>query len=136
VSLALLRDDELGRRRDRRASEKEQASVAERTRLVCRSCGTTISTTDAVIPRGDWPLVFANPQGRVFELVLLRAAEELVFVGPATTEYTWFSGYAWRVALCAGCGNALGWRYEAAEPERSPAIFFGLQSKELIEARD
>jgi hypothetical protein len=134
MSMWLLRDDALAPKRAQDPAERPAAGSAEKTRLVCRTCGTTISTTDAVLPRGDWPLVFANPQGRVFELVLLRAAQALVFVGPATTEHTWFSGYVWRVALCGGCGTHLGWRYEAMGVERSPALFFGLQPRELIEA--
>jgi len=134
MTLLLLRDDDLARQRDRNPSARREPETSDRTRLVCSRCGTTIATADAVMPRGDWPLVFANPQGLVFELVLLRAAQQLVLVGPATTEHTWFSGYAWRVALCGGCGAHLGWRYEAVEPERSPAMFFGLQSKELAES--
>ena len=134
MTLRLLRDDDLARKRDADPSAHRTPETAGRTRLVCRHCGTTIASVDAVMPRGDWPLVFANPHGLVFELVLLRAAQELVLVGPATTEHTWFSGYAWRVALCGGCGVHLGWRYEAVEPERSPALFFGLQSKALVEA--
>jgi cereblon len=134
MTLLLLRDDDLARKRDRDPSARRAPETADHTRLVCRHCGTTIATADAVMPRGDWPLVFANPHGLVFELVLLRAAQQLILVGPATTEHTWFSGYAWRVALCGGCGVHLGWRFEAVEPERSPALFFGLQSKELVEA--
>ena len=136
MTLRLLRDDELGRKRARDPSERAGAGTSQPTRLVCKTCGTTISTTDALMPRGEWPLVFANPHGLVFELVLLRAAQQLMLIGPSTIEHTWFSGYAWRVALCGGCGTHLGWRYEAVEPERSPALFFGLQQSQLVEARE
>jgi hypothetical protein len=29
----------------------------------------------------------------------------------ASTLFTWFEGYAWQVASCAGCGTHLGWRF-------------------------
>jgi hypothetical protein len=56
----------------------------------------------------------------------------LLFVGPATAEYTWFAGYAWRIALCARCTGHLGWRYEA-QSGATPAIFYGLLISALIE---
>jgi hypothetical protein len=102
-------------------------------RLVCASCGAVVGYVDAILPAGDTPLIFANPHGRVFELVLLREAQSLLHVGPPTTEHTWFAGYAWQVALCAGCSRHLGWRYLAGEAGRSPPLFFGLLRAELRE---
>src|SRR5215208_2879423 len=77
MSLRLLREDELGRKRERDPSEQQDTEISDNSRLVCRTCATTIAAADAVLPRGDWPLIFANPQGLVFELVLLEAAQAL-----------------------------------------------------------
>lgn len=38
-----------------------------------------------------------------------------------TRAYTWFPGYAWRLALCAKCGLHLGWHYRSSGDD-----FFGL----------
>jgi hypothetical protein len=103
--------------------------------LHCRSCGTAIAPFAAILPEGEVPLVFANPHGMVFELVLLSAAQSLRLIGSMTDEFTWFQGYAWRVALCGGCGTHLGWRFEAIQGA-SPPVFFGLLRPELVQRDD
>jgi hypothetical protein len=135
MTLVLLRDDELRRTEAPDPAHRNRVDAGDTARLVCRTCGDTIASVDAVLPRGEAPLVFANPGGLVFELVLLRTARGLALVGPMTLEHTWFAGYAWRVALCAGCATHLGWRYQAVEPDRSPGVFLGLLRAELIETR-
>lgn len=74
--------------------------------------------------------VFANPHGRVFEIVTLRHARGWVRVGPPTGEYSWFAGYAWSVIVCAGCATHLGWLFEGAG---QPPEFFGLLRAEIVE---
>lgn len=76
---------------------------------------------------------FANPAGYLRQIVTVRHAENLVFIGKPTTEFTWFAGYAWTVAQCAGCGVHVGWSYDAAGGA-SPARFYGLLT-EAIEER-
>jgi hypothetical protein len=63
----------------------------------------------------------------VCEIVTLHNAWGLDLVGPATLEHTWFSGFAWCVAICTGCRRQLGWRFEAAAGTK----FFGLLVNEL-----
>ena len=43
-------------------------------------------------------------------------------LGKATNEFTWFPGYAWRIAYCKSCQHHLGWSYYSNEAER----FYGL----------
>ena len=33
-------------------------------------------------------------------------------MGEPTREHTWFTGFAWRIALCAQCQAHLGWRFQ------------------------
>ncbi|AMD91922.1 hypothetical protein [Desulfomicrobium orale] len=40
-----------------------------------------------------------------------HAAPGCRFEGEFTEAFTWFPGYAWRFALCAGCGTHLGWEF-------------------------
>jgi hypothetical protein len=127
-----LRDDESPKTTPQKRPRDETVTTGADRWLCCRSCATRIAPLAAVLPEGEDPLVFANPEGRVFELLLLGNARALQLVGNATQEFTWFQGYAWRVALCAGCGIHLGWRFETAA-ERSPPVFFGLLRRELVE---
>ena len=62
-----------------------------------------------------------NPAGVAFTFGCFSAAPGAEPVGEATGRHSWFPGYAWRLALCWGCGTHLGWQFEGAEP-----TFFGL----------
>jgi hypothetical protein len=67
------------------------------------------------------------------EILTVRAAHGLEYVGGSTTEFTWFEGYAWRIACCGHCHHHLGWRYELAGVAASeePSQFFGLLAHEV-----
>ena len=95
-----------------------------------------IAPSSALMKSDGGPLVFSNPHGLVFEIVRLSTAKNLTLHGEPTTDASWFSGYAWTIALCAGCRTHLGWRYDAAMSGVTPASFFGLLRAELIERRD
>lgn len=101
-------------------------------RLRCRRCGNPVSDERHRIRRGGsaWHR-FTNPQGRVFEIGCYAAAPGCACQGPPSTEFSWFAGYAWRVALCAACGNHLGWRFEGRDP-----VFFGLILDQLLDDGD
>lgn len=76
-----------------------------------------------IAPDGSHERSFFNPAGVVFRVLCFKEAPGAAEVGHATQEFTWFRGYAWRYAVCRGCGTHLGWRYEGAA---DPAVFFGL----------
>jgi len=72
--------------------------------------------------------VFTNPGGFRYEIALFTQAD-CVSHGPASTDFTWFAGYAWRLALCANCHVHLGWRYHRT----GSADFYGLIRNRLAE---
>ena len=81
--------------------------------IVCRACGFTIChPDDAIAVAGNHRHTFANPHGIVFEIGCFRSAPGCTRVGAATDDFTWFAGYRWRIAICAGCHEHLGWRFE------------------------
>ena len=94
-----------------------------------------------LVTRGRWRLamggshehVVFNPAGIVFRVLCFKEAPGAVAAGEASADFSWFGGYSWRLALCAGCGAHLGWRYEGDGP---PAIFFGLIKPMLVEAAE
>lgn len=133
--LECLRDEDSPKRAEHESARDESVTGEKAAWLLCRNCATRIAEVSAIIPEGELPLVFANPHGMIFELLLLSRAQSLRLVGSATEEFTWFQGYAWRVALCSGCGIHLGWRFEAIKGN-SPPVFFGLLRRELVQRDD
>ena len=84
-------------------------------RLFCLACRHPVTHLDERIPvQGGHEHSFSNPHGITFHIGCFRQAGGCAAVGAATTEHTWFRGYAWRIALCAHCQAHLGWRFEAA----------------------
>lgn len=73
---------------------------------------------------------FINPAGLIFRVSCFDAAPGVVSVGEASDDFTWFAGFAWRVALCRACGEHLGWSYH-----RLAAAFVALIDDRIIEAR-
>ena len=70
--------------------------------------------------------VFTNPEGIVFEIITFSRAGGCVQKGLTTLANTWFPGYAWSYALCAGCGQHLGWFYAGKDQ------FLGLIKDRLV----
>jgi hypothetical protein len=90
--------------------------------ISCAACGHGITDAAArTTMNGSFDHSFRNPQGLSFHIGCFSRAPGCVTCGEPTLEYTWFAGYAWRVALCAGCRTHLGWRYDGAG-----GGFFGL----------
>lgn len=97
--------------------------------LYCGYCQHRITEHAAQLEfAGGHTHVFTNPGGFSYEITLYGYAD-CTMHGPATTDYTWFPGYAWQLALCASCHEHLGWRYRS----RGDAAFFGLIRERLIE---
>jgi cereblon len=92
-------------------------------RLSCRHCRTAIAELDASSTRH----VFANPAGRVFEIVTVRVAR-LTPLGAPTTAHSWFPGFAWRVGTCPTCTFHLGWIFDRTKEAES---FCGLILDEI-----
>jgi hypothetical protein len=98
-------------------------------RLVCARCGNPIaSTVDRIRVGGSWIHTFANPHGYVYRIECYGCAQGIALAGAQSTDFTWFAGYAWQVALCARCGAHLGWQFRS--PEHA---FAGLIASMLIE---
>jgi hypothetical protein len=96
-------------------------------RLLCRACGHPITTeADRTTVEGAHEHVKRNPAGFVFRIGCFRAAPGAVGWGDAFAEHTWFGGYTWQIALCAGCGVHLGWAFGG-----KASAFHGLVTERL-----
>jgi hypothetical protein len=107
----------------------EQETREEENYLLCAVCRRAITRLNARISKnGKHIHVFFNPHGIVFEIGCFSSAFGCAHVGRATTEFTWFPGYAWRIAVCAGCSAHLGWHYQG-----EGGGFYGLILANLVE---
>ena len=104
------------REAERRQSQLAQVQPKEERekRLFCAACKQPVTHQDERIAvAGGHEHRCANPHGLSFRIGCFRDAAGCAAVGAATIEYTWFQGYAWRIAVCAHCRAHLGWRFEA-----------------------
>ena len=114
---------------EKKVSEDEEVGARSDAKLLCAVCGNPVTGDDQRIEvAGAHRHTFANPHGFVFNIGCFRLAPGSVADSRAFTEFSWFEGYAWSLAVCAMCGSHLGWRF-SAEGDR----FYGLVLDRLIE---
>jgi hypothetical protein len=107
----------------------DEVSDPER-RLLCATCKHPVTQHDQRITvQGGHEHRFTNPHGITYQIGCFRKASGCAVLGDATTEFTWFRGFAWRIAICANCQAHLGWRFESASE-----YFHGLIVDRLISA--
>ena len=95
----------------------------------CRQCRNILaSLDDRITVEGAHRHTFANPHGIVFEIGCFKAVKGCGHMGAPSDEFSWFSGYNWRVAVCFRCLTHLGWRFTASGKES----FHGLIIDRLI----
>lgn len=91
------------------------AANAQERRLCCIACRQIVTHLDERIAvNGATEHTVRNPCGIEFHIGCFRSAYGCRASGAATQAYTWFPGYAWRLARCGKCGLHLGWRYHAS----------------------
>jgi len=106
---------------------EDARQVTPRKNLCCVNCRYQITSLQAALEINDQHYhVYSNPYGETFEIRLFSTAA-CVRQGDATTDFTWFSGYAWQNAMCGNCRLQLGWVYSQA----GAADFYGLIAARL-----
>lgn len=109
-----------------RADQKEKLEK----RLFCAACRLPVTDQGQRIAMlGAHAHSCINPHGLTFHIGCFREAPGCAVAGEATTEHTWFPGYAWRIAACARCGTHLGWKFEGGN-----GGFYGLIVRQLTSA--
>jgi hypothetical protein len=109
--------------------QAESGLVTERARsIVCAHCGAEITDErEAIAISGQHAHELVNPSGQVFRIRCFGAAPGAAPVGEASTFFSWFAGYAWRVVVCGRCLTHLGWRFEG------DSTFHGLIAERIAE---
>ena len=97
-------------------AEKEapEQSPEEEEYILCRQCHQAVTRpAERITVQGSHHHTFANPHGIVFEIGCFKTARGCGYAGLPSFEFTWFSGYAWRVCYCTLCLTHLGWIFIA-----------------------
>ena len=113
-----------------RARERpaDRARSSDGRELECRRCRAAITTrADAIRVSGSHEHTFFNPAGFVYEIGCFSLAPGCVEIGSPTEDFSWFPGYAWRLALCGSCGIHLGWHFSGRTPH-----FYGLIIERIV----
>ena len=98
-------------------AENDTQKAPEREKnILCRACRQMItSPAERIEMQGAHRHTFANPHGLVFEIGCFRFAAGCGYTGPVTDEFSWFGGYAWRIAMCRFCLNHIGWLFTSPD---------------------
>lgn len=95
--------------------DEERASDAvtmPRRAVRCLACGHALTSTNAKTRvNGAHAHTFKNPSGIDYRVGCFRDAPGCRGVGDASDVWTWFPGYAWRIALCGACAVHVGWTF-------------------------
>jgi hypothetical protein len=127
VQLLRERDERTGT--DLQGRPRSEPAANEGVRLVCVICSSPVTTTEArIVMSGRHDHVFVNPHGLRFHIGCFAAAPGCRAVGAESTFWTWFPGFAWRIAECRSCATHLGWLFGSGD-----SVFHGLILDRLAE---
>ena len=96
-------------------------------RLLCMHCRQFIThESDSVVINGQHIHTCMNPGGYEYTFGCYLQAPGCLAVGGATFDHTWFANYNWRIAICSGCHEHMGWLFSNEEH------FFALIQEKLV----
>lgn len=82
--------------------------------LVCTSCRFSITReSERMEVNGSHTHGFANPHGLYYDIGCFAFAPGCAFSQDSSSEFAWFAGHRWRLAVCRGCGTHMGWLFES-----------------------
>ncbi|XP_078052933.1 E3 ubiquitin ligase component cereblon isoform X2 [Augochlora pura] len=97
--------------------------------FVCNHCEAKLAKRSHMLTMSiEGPFgIYCNSSGIIHDIVTLHHAQGLVLNRSSfSTEYSWFPGYGWTIAMCRNCKSHIGWRFTAVEPNLKPKAFWGL----------
>lgn len=110
-------------------AEDQELNSSDEYWYICGQCGQRIAQNSArTAIQGQHHHVFSNPSGIVFEIACFSTASGFSFSGEYSTDFAWFSGYAWRIVICSSCLTHLGWLFSGA----GAGHFFGFITDRVV----
>ena len=126
---SLLKSTPSGPDSNLEAEDKTSLDNPENKKVLCRTCGAKITDNSfAAIVNNSHEHSFFNPHGYVFQIRCYSAATGCTSGGKPSSEFTWFAGYTWQLAICRACSAHLGWRFQS-----DSVSFYGLIRDKLTE---
>ncbi|KAL3153029.1 hypothetical protein ABBQ38_012053 [Trebouxia sp. C0009 RCD-2024] len=118
--------------------KNELALMQRMASLRCRFCMTQVAFASDVVSMSSEGTggAFVNSHGYVHDMITLHRATNAVCDGEPETEHSWFPGFAWTIAYCAGCTSHLGWKFTAAQRNQHPQSFWGLRRPAITELNE
>jgi hypothetical protein len=108
--------------------ERDAVDVGDQRAIRCAACRSAITTRASRIEvHGAHEHRRVNPSGVDFVVRCFSEAPGCLCEGRPTLFWTWFPGYAWRIASCRACSEHLGWAFSGE------GTFFGLIVSRLLE---
>lgn len=90
----------------------DDAGTASERAVRCAACGHALTTRkEEFCVNGAHAHTFKNPASLDYRVGCFRRAPGCRVVGEASSVWTWFPGYAWRIGLCGRCGAHVGWTF-------------------------
>jgi hypothetical protein len=101
----------------RRGSETDEESW-----IRCSACGHALTRARARVEvEGKHVHTFVNPAGFEYTIRCFGDAPGCTAAGEESTFWSWFRGFAWRMAACGGCAAHVGWSFR-----KDTSVFWGL----------
>jgi len=81
--------------------------------VFCLACSHVLAHAhDRLNIDGSHEHVFSNPHGITHHFGCYQEALGCAIEGAPVAADSWFPGYLWRLAMCADCGQHIGWLFE------------------------
>ncbi|EFN75562.1 protein cereblon [Harpegnathos saltator] len=101
---------------------------------VCVQCETLIGRQSHMFPMNrEGPQgTYVNPEGVIHETITFYHVQGVALSSSSpSTNYSWFPGYAWTVAICKRCSQHVGWKFTATDSNLRPKVFWGVTRRSL-----
>jgi hypothetical protein len=109
--------------------EQSKSSTDDEEWIRCGACSARLAPARSRLEvNGAHEHAFMNPAGLHFVVACFAVAPGCDSMGEASSVWTWFPGHAWKIALCRGCGEHVGWSFHAADG----APFYGLVRDRVV----
>ncbi|XP_020297490.1 protein cereblon isoform X3 [Pseudomyrmex gracilis] len=114
--------------------QRELKYLVEDKIYVCVNCESLIGRQSHMFPMNkEGPQgTYVNPGGVIHETITFYHVQGVILnSSPPSTDFSWFPGYAWTIAICKCCREHVGWKFTATESDLRPKEFWGLTRRSL-----
>ncbi|XP_014241900.1 protein cereblon isoform X2 [Cimex lectularius] len=100
----------------------------------CQSCKVQIGLQQDVFAMSTegTQSTYVNPEGFLHDILTFLHAQNVALTSLPSSQFSWFPGYAWSIAVCSSCHRHIGWQFTSLSPRLKPKKFWGLTRHSLI----